>query len=546
MKLFETSWCEKFKYYERYYDTDLKKSTSNQISGNYEYFIPYSNGDFKLITDQSVRLTKLEGGSKDARDNYGITTPIYRNIRDKYWDKGDYNLSPKVMYLDIETRAINTPDPGNAPEQITLIQMLDNKSNTEIVLGLRPWEPEPDYPLEYPVKYILCKDEFDLLEAFLKIFKAIDPVIVYAWNGEGFDFPYLYNRLKKLGLDPNKLSNYGNTKLDSEENYSTHQTTFKLTTPGHHYLDMMVMYKKYVLKPMPSYSLDTISEAEVHCKKVDHSEFPTFDSFYTGEKYSIQETPFQDRIKEKIRQCYIKRKSLKENSKEYQENEKELQKAINFQFVYYGIRDVVLLKKIDEKRNITKITVNIAKMMGVLYNDVLATVKPWAQYISNVAHKEQIAMPQKTEPEAGESYEGAFVRDPVKGRHKWVMNFDVNSMYPQFSIAGFGMSPETLVPKAKLPPELRELILQYFTDRKDQEILDIPEEVYAKITPLLKKHNLALTANGTCYRKDLQGIIPRLTNEIYDGRKKDKKTMFKYEQRSVDIQKILSERLSEH
>ena len=55
--------------------------------------------------------------------------------------------------------------------------------------------------------------------------------------------------------------------------------------------------------------------------------------------------------------------------------------------------------------------------------------------------------------------------------------------------------------------------------------------------------DLALTANGTCYRKDLQGIIPRLTNEIYDGRKKDKKTMFKYEQRSVDIPKILSERL---
>ena len=71
--------------------------------------------------------------------------------------------------------------------------MLDSKNLEMYVLGLRPWEPESDYPLDYNVKYLNCKDEVQLLEAFLKVFKALDPLIIYAWNGEGFDYPYLYN-----------------------------------------------------------------------------------------------------------------------------------------------------------------------------------------------------------------------------------------------------------------------------------------------------------------------------------------------------------------
>ena len=62
-----------------------------------------------------------------------------------------------------------------------------------------------------------------LMQNFLKIFKVMNPLIIYAWNGEGFDFPYLYYRLKKLGLDPNGLSNYGTVRVDYTENLKTHQ-----------------------------------------------------------------------------------------------------------------------------------------------------------------------------------------------------------------------------------------------------------------------------------------------------------------------------------
>lgn len=540
MKLFETCFRKGFSYYERYFDTNLNKSVVHELNSKYEYCIPCSNGQYALITDQSLHVSMLEGDSRSAKDKIGATPPIYRAIRDGYWRTGAYNDKPRIVYLDIETRALGRPDPENAPEQVVLIQMLDTGSNQVIVLGLRPWEPADDYQFEYPVKYILCKDEINLLESFTAVFKAINPVIVYAWNGEGFDFPYLYNRMSRLGLDPNKLSCYDQAKLDPSFGMGNRQF-YKLSSAGHYFLDAMEVYKRYVVIPRKSYSLDYIAEVEVRSNKVDHTEFPTFDSFYTGDAYNISEKPYTERIRESIRQGFIRQSKLTEGTSEYTENHNNLIRDIHFQFVYYGIMDVILLRKIDEKRNLSKIIVNIAKTMGVLYNDVLGTVKPWSQYISNIALSEHLVMPPAGTSE-GDQYEGAFVRQPVKGKHKWVMNFDVNSMYPQYSIAGFGMSPETLVPKSKLPPELRELVLMHFTGKTDQEILDTPQEVWDKVTPILEKHNLSLTFNGTCYSKDKVGIIPRLVNQIYDGRKLDKKQMFKYEQQAVEIEKILSER----
>lgn len=540
MRLFETTFRDGFDYFERYFNTETNKSEYHKIDSKYEYFVPYSFGEYKLITDQNLRLTRIEGTAKQAKDQMGVVQPVYKHIRDTYWKNGTYNLSPRIAYLDIETRAKGEPDALNAPEQITLIQVLDSKTNQAIVLGLRPWEPEEDYKLECKVKYVHCQDEISLLETFVKVFRAINPVVVYAWNGDGFDFPYLYNRMKNLGLDPNGLSNYGTVKLDIIEDPKTHIKSFKLSSPGHHFLDLMDVYKRFVLSPRASYALDAIAEVEVNAHKVDHSEFPTFDSFYTGDAYIISEEPYTERVREQIRQRYIKKNSLTEGTQEYNENMSLLIKDINFRFVYYGIIDIVLLKKIDEKRNLSKIIVNISKTMGVNYKDVLGTVKPWAQYISNVALKENLVMPKTEEVEATQ-FKGAFVRHPVKGKHKWVLNFDVNSMYPQFSIAGFGMSPENLVPMAKLPMELRELVQRYFINKSDQEILDIPETVWNEITPILVKYNLCLTSNGTCYKKDSVGIIPRLVNQIYDGRKLDKKEMFKYEQKVVEIEKTIEE-----
>lgn len=542
-ELFETSWMNDFKYYERYYNTDLKKSFSREIPSHYEYFEEISNGLYENIRGDGRRYKRMLGRSKDTKEKDGVTKPIYLNIREKYWRKAGYNKKPRIAYLDIETRATGRPDPVNAPEQITLIQWLDSETNVEFVLGLRDWKPEPDYKMQTNVKYMCFVSEVDMLDTFLRIFQKLDPLIIYAWNGDGFDFPYLYNRIKKLGLDENRLSNYGNVRLDVLE-FNNGKPIYKLIADGHHFYDLMEVYKKFNHDPVTSFSLDNIAKKEVHDQKVSHNEFPTFDSFYTGDKYVIQNEPYQDRIREEIRQGMIKREEFRKNndfsSNAYKENESKLLYNINFQFVYYGIQDSVLLKKIDEKMSLTKMVVNISDMMGVLISDALGTVKPWSQYIANVAFYENKIMP-KLEQYESSPYVGGFVRDPIKGKHNWVTNFDYNSMYPQLSIAGFNISPETYVPKSKLPSELREYVLKYFNDQDEAKRLKIDRSIIETITHILQKYNLTLSINGACYKKEL-GILPRLVNEIYDNRKKDKKMKFKYEQKIVAINKILAQR----
>ena len=538
MKLFETSWFEDFNYYERYFDTETKKSTFGQVNSKHEYFCEDPKGSYVLITDPSSKFSRHLGSSKDAAGHHGVTTPVYRNIRDNYWKNKTYNTKPRVMYLDIETRAVSSPDADSASQQITLIQML--VSNTVVVLGLRDWEPRSDYKLDASVKYIKYNDELSMLDGFLNVFKIIDPLIIYAWNGEGFDFPYLYNRIKRLGLDPNRLSNYGSVSIQKVE-MAGGLKTWRLKSSGHHFMDLMNVYKKFVSDPRPSYSLDTIASIEVHSNKVKHNEFPTFDSFYTGEKYIISNVAYEEPVRELIRQHMIQREILLKGTHEYDENEKELIKYINFHFVYYGIRDVIIMRDIDNKLSLTNIIISIAQTMGVLPVDVMGTVKPWSQYISNVAYYEGKVMCSVSENETSASYSGGYVRDPVKGKHRWVLNFDVNSMYPQLSIAGFGMSPENLIPLHSLPSDLREMIEKYYNNDNEQERLTLDQNILDKTSELLRKYDLSMCVNGVCFKKEL-GIIPRLVNEIYDNRKKDKKEMFKYEQLAVRIGSILSER----
>ena len=576
---FETSWFDKSDlcYYERV--NDGQKSLKRRIPGRYEYFEPSSNGDFTTLVG-GIKVERRLGKASDTHDKYGVTKPIYLNIRDHFWGNA-YNTTPNVWYLDIETRALGSPSPeGLFP--ITLIQVFDTSKNLMIVLGLRAWQAEPDYDAGVAVKYLCFKTEEELLQGYLKLFKALDPLIIYAWNGSGFDFPYIFNRLKKYGLH-RQMSNYGDAELEIKRD------EYKLYTPGHHYMDMLDVYKKFVSTPRKSYSLDSIATVEVRANKVEHTEFNNFDSFYTGKDYTIAETPYEDRIRETIRQLMISRQTLSKDSHEYQENEAEILKYVNFQFVYYGIIDVVLLRKIDLKLKFTSIILYIAQMMGVLIDDTIATVKPWAQYISNVGYTQHKVMPKyqdhstknvdltflsyplqekvkqyynehslelhndidiegiadlalREEVLTEASLQGGFVKDPVRGKHLWVMNADVNSMYPMLSMASFNMSPETYVSQNELPQDLRFLINKYFSGQKEGERFNVPAEAMHKITALLKQHNLALSVNGACFTHESEGIIPALVKRIYTERKQDKKTMQRYENRKVLIQSIIREK----
>lgn len=505
-ELFESVWGDSGKAFARVFDGT--KSIKKEVDGHVEYFEADPNGPYTCVIDDGLKYGKKLGGWKQARDQVGVTAPAYRYIREHHWglDGSTYNTDPRTWYLDIETRAVGAfPDPFKAQQAIVLIQVYDTKLDTCIVFGTRQLEA---LELPFAFKYVQCDDEIDLLEKFLTLFKRCDPCIIYAWNGNGFDYPYLYNRISKLGMDANRLSNYGSVKLREYEAAADRKSA-DLLADGHYWLDMLEVYRCNVLKPRASYSLDSIAEVELGDRKVQHTEFMDFDSFYTGARYNPAAEPYDDPLREEVRQAY---------------GTDAFTAKVHKMFVAYGAQDVKLLQRLDNKLKLTSLLITKASLMGVMINDTLSTTKPWGIYISHIAMLNHQVLPKFTEKQAV-PYKGGFVREPVPGKYRWVMNCDVNSMYPMLAMVGFNMSPETYVPVHKLPADLREIVLKYFNDEDEDARLKLPQAVWDKVKEILVRENYSMAMNGAVFDCSKEGLLPQLITRIYTGRKAAKKEM---------------------
>ena len=63
-----------------------------------------------------------------------------------------------------------------------------------------------------------------------------------------------------------------------------------------------------------------------------------------------------------------------------------------------------------------------------------------------------------------------------------------------------------------------------------------------ELTPLLEKHNLAMTANGHFFKRDKQGVIPFLMSKVYNDRVNAKNEMKKHKKELVAIEAEMKRR----
>ena len=77
------------------------------------------------------------------------------------------------------------------------------------------------------------------------------------------------------------------------------------------------------------------------------------------------------------------------------------------------------------------------------YSDTFGMVKYWETIIYNFLKEQNIQTPpQKLDRTKTHSIVGAYVKEPLVGKHDWVMSFDLNSLYPHI-IMQHNISPET-------------------------------------------------------------------------------------------------------
>jgi DNA polymerase elongation subunit (family B) len=162
---------------------------------------------------------------------------------------------------------------------------------------------------------------------------------------------------------------------------------------------------------------------------------------------------------------------------------------------------------LEDKMKLIELVYTLAYSSKINYEDVFSPVRMWDCIIFNYLYERNIAIPLKEENGKSEVFEGAYVKDPLVGPHKWVASFDLNSLYPHL-IMQYNMSPETL------------------TDTR----IDTNVDKLLVSTPMNVPVGLSTSGNGWCYTKDKKGFLPALMEEMYNNRSKFKKQMLKAEQ----------------
>ena len=395
---------------------------------------------------------------------FGLDRFAYTYLSDTYPNTVNWD-SDKILTvtIDIETRADNGfPDPEKAEEEMLAITIKNQTTKKIIVWGLGEFKNDRD-----DVTYINCSNENELLANFMNFWTKHYPDVVTGWNTDFFDIPYLINRVTKvLGEDRAKeFSPWGLISSRKVYNHGREQQVYDITGVAN--LDYLQLYRKFTYSNQESYALNHIAFVELGQKK-NENPYETFQDWYT---------------------------------KDYQS------------FLEYNIVDVELVDRLEDKMKLLELLLTMAYEAKVNYEDVFGQVKYWDVLIHNYLKNKKIVIPQKSSQSKSDKYEGAYVKEPQVGQHKWVMSFDLNSLYPHL-IMQYNMSPETLVTGnyLKLADDKT-----YVNEMLSEVYLDIPE-------------NTTLTPNGALYRTDKHGFLPEMMQDIYNDRTVYKKKMLKAKQ----------------
>jgi DNA polymerase elongation subunit (family B) len=461
--------------------------------------------------------------------------PVFRCFEDNY--KGQDAPKLQTAFFDIEVafdqeRGFSpTDDPFNP---ITAISVYLDWLDQLVTLAVPPrglsWETAQELVSDFD-NTILFEREEDMIKSFLDLIDDAD--VISGWNSEGYDIPYTVNRTIRILSkdDTRKFCLWGQLpKPRTFERYGAEQITFDLV--GRVHMDYMQLYRKYTYEERHSYSLDAIGEYELDERK----------------------TQFEGTLDQLYNQHFKK-------------------------FIEYNRQDTALLAKLDKKLKFLDLASTLAHENTVLLQTTMGAVAVTEQAIINEAHERGFVVPNRRERLTDEDTQaaGAYVAYPKKGIHEYIGSIDINSLYPS-AIRALNMGPETIV--GQLRPIMTDRLikenmakgesfagaweglfgsLEYTAVMEQQRGTEITvdwengeETVHsaAELWDVIFNSNRPwiLSANGTIFTYEKEGIIPGLLKRWYaerkDMQKKSKevegvdKTQYEYWDKRQLVKKI--------
>ena len=422
--------------------------------------------------DYVKQVYTTPGGSKF----WGLDQFVYPYISDNFEEGFEYDTSQIcVANIDIEADGSSGfPDPSLADKACTAITMIRRG-----VIHVFGYVDFPSAVLNQRIRYVRCEDEREMLLRFLDCWTSDYPDVITGWNVDGFDVPFLVNRIRRvLGEDYAKL--LSPWKILDERTFVFRGMETQTFVPlGITVLDYLPMYrgKKFVQEPRESYTLNYIAHVELGESKVDYSEH--------GDLHTLW---------------------LEDPDK----------------FMQYNVHDAVLVERLDEKLDLMGIVFQLAYGARTNYSDALGSVKQWEVILYNEMMKDRIVIDGKQSEEdlmAARPLDGGYVKVPQTDGFKiWGVSIDLDSLYSHLQMQ-FNISPETRM--EKMPWDLS------FDDVLNGRLEERREEILAM--------DRVVAANLVTYRKDQKGILPKVLEKMYNERKLFKRRSLDFKQKHEDV-----------
>lgn len=473
-------------------------------------FIPSNKSHKKFKSIKGRPLEEINPGSiyeckdflkeykdVDGFEIYGNTNFAIQYISENYKNLETPNLSLiHTGNFDIEVGCDEGfPKPEFAKYPITAITVIDSITGIYNSWGLGSWSPKKSILKKELIDNVVYKgfdNEIDMLNDFLSYWEKKEFYVITGWNIDGFDIPYLVNRIKKIMSvkAARRLSPWGIIKDRRIRNdFGQQIDTYELM--GISSLDYLTLYKNYTYNAQESYTLDHISYIELKERKLSYDE--------VGSLYGLYKTNFQ-------------------------------------KYIDYNIKDVNLVKRIDDKMKLLDLVFTVAYYAKINFQDVNSPVRTWDTIIYNyLLERNTIVPPSRFHKKKG-SYAGAYVKDPLVGHHRWVMSFDLRSLYPHL-IMQYNLGPDTIIDKDDLPEDLYELDNTVKVEEEINGNRYVDKRLVNKEinTDALRKHNICLSANNQYFKTDKKSFLSIMMDDLYKLRKINKNKVLDYQQKLVDL-----------
>lgn len=439
----------------------------------------------KWLTMTGKRVSKTRMFRRESPNVFESDLPMEtRVLTDLYLNDDTPSTGNVTLFFDIEvSMKEGIPDVHKANNVVTSIALYNphTEKYTVFVLDERGLYTNRSSD---KLDIIFCDREYVLLHNFISAYEDIKPTIITGWNSNGFDIPYMYNRLKNVcGVQTaHRLSPIQKVR------YSERRDRYLIA--GVSSLDYLELYKKFTYKQQPNYRLDTIGRIEVGMGKVEYE--GSLDTLF----------------------------------------EQDLEK-----FIDYNLQDVKIIVELDKKKRLIELVRGICHIGHVPYEDYNMSSRFLEGTIVTYLHRKGIVVTNKpitnqenenADSDDDSTFTGAYVKEPVPGLYEWAYSLDLQSLYPSI-IMSLNISPETKVGYVRnynVEQHIRKDIPTYVVEEVNNN--GSVEMDYRQFMEFLEENSLTVSSNGVLYSNIKRGIIPEILENWFDKRVEYKNLMKKY------------------